>query len=399
MTRRHTLRHGDWESAALRLDEIICAHSGEDPFEESLKLLVAKLMHEVGGVAEDFFLPGTEPVGRINHLLGRAGEHWDGILEPMAATRLSGPELLRCASILNDLRLLEDDLVGLDAIFEHIVTKAAKGQKGQYFTPRHVVAEVVAMVRPRAGEFVADPACGSGGFLRHALLQSPHCSVWGFDQDARALRVARVMLAASGQSAATVMRVDSLRRPRRQVVTEPVLEDLVRRQAPEFQGFDVVLTNPPFAGDVGSEYADAYELARGHRVERDILFLERCVELLRPGGRLAIVLPHNKVGGERWAYLRAWLLEQVAVVAVLGLGRNTFQPHTSQKACVVIGRKRFQPTRQNRDETILFFINERDGKDQRGRLIYGPESETIDHDLAEATPLVRDRFDLLQGGL
>jgi Type I restriction-modification system methyltransferase subunit len=172
----------------------------------------------------------------------------------------------------------------------------------------------------------------------------------------------------------------------------------MRTQEPRFRGFDVVLTNPPFAGDVGCEYADAYELARGHRVERDVLFLERCVELLRPQGRLAIVLPHNKVGAERWAYLRAWLLERVAVVAVVGLGRNTFRPHTSQKACVVIGCKRPKPTRHFRDEEILFFISERDGKDHRGRLAFGPDGESIDHDLAQATPLVRRRFELLQGG-
>jgi type I restriction enzyme M protein len=395
MTKRHTLRHGDWESAAMRLDEIICAHSGEDPFEEALKLLVAKLVHEVDSVEEAFLLNSEAAITQVNRLLDGASRRWQGIVEPQTSTRLSGPELMRCASVLKDLRLLGDDLVGLDAIFEFMVTRAAKGQKGQYFTPRHVVAEVVAMVRPKLGERVADPACGSGGFLRHALLQAPHCSVWGFDQDGRALRVARVMLAASGQSTATVMRCDSLRRP--PFGAEPLLEDLVRQQAPEFQGFDVVLTNPPFAGDVGSEYAQAYEVARGHRVERDVLFLERCVEILRPGGRLAIVLPHNKVGGERWAYLRAWLLERVAVVAVLGLGRNTFQPHTSQKACVVMGCKRAQPTRQYGNEEILFFINERDGKDQRGRLVTRGEGEGIEHDLAEATPLVRGRFDLLQG--
>jgi type I restriction enzyme M protein len=255
------------------------------------------------------------------------------------------------------------------------------------------------MVRPTAGERVVDPACGSGGFLHHALLQAPQCSAWGFDQDARALRVARVMLGASGQASERVMRVDSLRRPERRLRSGPVLEDLMRAQEPRFRGFDVVLTNPPFAGDVGSEYADAYELARGHRVERDVLFLERCVQLLRPQGRLAIVLPQNKVGAEQWAYLRAWLLERVAVVAVLGLGRNTFLPHTSQKACVVIGCKRKKPTRHFRDEEILFFISERDGKDHRGRLAYAPDGETIDHDLAQATPLVRRRFELLQGGV
>ena len=399
MTRRHRLSHGDWESAALRLDEIICAHSGEDPFEEALQLLVAKLMHESGGAASPFISHDSDcgPASRVNRLLRAAEERWPGILDRGATTRLSAPELLRCASVLNGVRLLADDLVGLDAIFEFMVSKAAKGAKGQYFTPRHVIAEVVAMVRPGAGERVADPACGSGGFLRHALRQAPRCSVWGFDQDTRALRVARVMLAASGQSTAVVTRVDSLRRAQARHSSEPVLEDFVRRQDREFRGFDVVLTNPPFAGDVGSEYAEAYQLARGHRVERDVLFLERCVELLRPEGRLAIVLPHNKVGGERWAYLRAWLLERIAVVAVVGLGRNTFQPHTSQKACVVIGCKRSQARRPPCDEEILFFINERDGKDQRGRLVYRADGDGIDHDLAEATPLVRRRLQLAQG--
>ena len=402
MTRRHRFRHGDWESAALRLDEIICAHSGEDPFEEALKLLVAKLAHEMEAARTAFLARhrGDGAVGEVNRLLRVAGERWRGMLEPGANTRLSGPELVRCASVLNRVRLFADDLVGLDAIFEFMVSKASKGQKGQYFTPRHVIAEVVAMVRPTAGERVVDPACGSGGFLRHALLQAPQCSVWGFDQDPRALRVARVMLAASGQSTARLMRVDSLRRSERRLSARlaPVLEDLMRAQEPRFMGFDVVLTNPPFAGDVGCEYADGYELAAGHRVERDVLFLERCVELLKPQGRLAIVLPHNKVGAERWAYLRAWLLEQVAIVAVLGLGRNTFRPHTSQKACVVIGRKRSKPTRHFRNEEVLFFISERDGKDRRGRLAYALNGEAIDHDLAQATPLVRRRFEIMQGG-
>jgi type I restriction enzyme M protein len=401
MTRRHGFRHGDWESAALRLDEIICAHSGEDPFEEALKLLVAKLAHEIDA-AKTAFLARRRDAGaacEVNRLLRAAGERWRGIIEPGATTRLCGPELVRCASVLNRVHLLADDMVGLDAIFEFMVTRAAKGQKGQYFTPRHVIAEVVAMVRPTAGERVVDPACGSGGFLRHALLQAPRCSVWGFDQDPRALRVARVMLAASDQETARVMHVDSLRRPESGRWPSPaaVLEDLMRAQEPRFRGFDVVLTNPPFAGDVGSDYADAYELACGHRVERDVLFLERCVELLKPGGRLAIVLPHNKVGAEQWAYLRSWLLERVAVVAVLGLGRNTFRPHTSQKACVVIGSKRLKPTRHFRDEEILFFISERDGKDRRGRLAYTPDGAAIDHDLAQVTPLVRRRFQLLQG--
>lgn len=400
MAKRHEFRPGDWESIAMRLDEIISAHSGEDPFEEALKLLVARLAHEVVGINDQGFLAHShdaDAVRETNRLIGIAGERWRGILEPGAATRLSGPELVRCAAVLHSVRLLADDLVGLDAIFEFIVNKAAKGQKGQYFTPRHVIAEVVGMLRPRPDERVADPASGSGGFLRNALFYEPKCSVWGFDLDPRASRVARAMMAASGQSAARIMRCDSLRRPNHKLFPEPapVIEELMRAQDPKFRGFDIILTNPPFAGDVGTEYADSYELARGKRVERDVLFIERCVELLKPGGRLAMVLPYNKVGGEQWGYMRQWLMERMKIVGVIGLGRNTFQPHTSQKACVLIGIKRMKQVTQFRNDEILFFISERDGKDNRGRLLYSADGNGIEHDLLEATPLIRSRFDLI----
>ena len=150
MAKRHEFRPGDWESVATRLDEIISAHSGEDPFEEALKLLVARLAHEVDSGSTAFLtqIADDATVREVNRLLGLAGERWRGILEPGCATGLSGPELRRCATVLNSVRLLADDLVGLDAIFEFIVNKASKGQKGQYFTLRHVIAEVVAMLDP-----------------------------------------------------------------------------------------------------------------------------------------------------------------------------------------------------------------------------------------------------------
>ena len=104
-----------------------------------------------------------------------------------------------------------------------------------------------------------------------------------------------------------------------------------------------------------------------------MLFLERCVGLLRPGGRLGIVLPHSKLGGAGWAGLREWLLRRVRVVAVLGLGRNTFLPHTHQKAAVVFGVKREQPARPERED-IIFLISEKEGKDSRGQIIPRPRS-------------------------
>lgn len=388
MAKRHAHRAGDWSSVAVRLDEIISAHTGQDPFEEALTLLVARLAFERGGARGRFLDDARTATSRIDALVATAARRWPGILgpgEPARRTRLSGPELVRCAAVLDDVSLVADDLVGLDAIFEHIVTRVAKGAKGQFFTPRHVISAVVQMLAPARGEHVVDPACGSGGFLTHALAYCPSAHVHGFDLDPRAVRVARVMLHGRGVAAC----LDSL--GTRSGVATKRNTDEIRTHC--VTGYDVVLTNPPFAGDVGDAYRDRYELARDRRVERDVLFIERCIDLLRPGGRFAIVLPHNKVGGDPWAFVRAWLLERAQVVAVVGLGRNTFQPHTSQKACVVIGVKRARPVplAVARTEDILFFLSERDGKDHRGRLVRRADG-AVDHDLDEAIPLVRRAF-------
>ncbi len=362
MARRHLAHPGDWASLARRLDELISAHSGEDPLHEALKLMVAKLAHERGLGVGGGFSPGN-----VDALLDNAEQAWPGVLGPNARSLLPLPALVRCVELLAGVELWADNLEGLDALFEGIVNKASKGQKGQYFTPRYVVSTLIEMLDLRPGERVADPACGSGAFLRHALLVQSECEPSGFDQDARAVSVARVMLASSRYGPKCIARADSLDRVGAQVGAD----------------YDVIVTNPPFAGDVGGTFAGAYELAAGHRVERDVLFLERCIELLRPGGRLAIVLPTNKAGGAAWAHVRHWLLRQATVVAVLGLGRNTFLPHTSQKACVVIAVRRDLVLREPPPaEEIVFFESVRDGKDARGRLLGNC-------DLAEATGVVR----------
>lgn len=388
MAKRHAHRAGDWSSVAVRLDEIISAHSGQDPFEEALTLLVARFAYERGGRRGPFLEDARTAVARIDALVAAAARRWRGIVETARRTHLSGAALVRCAAVLDDVSLVADDLVGLDAIFEHITARVAKGAKGQFFTPRHVIAAIVRMLAPAPAEHIVDPACGSGGFLTHTLAHCPSAHVHGFDLDPRAIRVARVML--HGRGSATLR--DSLGTP--STVATPDDHGAIRRYRDS--AFDVVLTNPPFAGDVGDNYGAHYELARDRRVERDVLFIERCVGLLRPGGRFAIVLPHNKVGGDPWAFVRAWLLERAQVVAVIGLGRNTFQPHTSQKACVVIGVKRERPVSlaAARSENILFFLSERDGKDVRGRLMRRADG-AVDHDLDEAVPLVRRAFDKL----
>jgi len=131
---------------------------------------------------------------------------------------------------------------------------------------------------------------------------------------------------------------------------------------------------------------------KGRRIERDIIFLERCVNLLKPNGRIAIVIPHNKLGSGNWEYARKWLLRNLRIVGVLSLERNTFMPHTHQKASVLFGVKRIKPIRDiPKNDEIIFLVSEKSGKNSKGKIILKPESTVdstmwyrSDHDLDSA---------------
>ena len=109
------------------------------------------------------------------------------------------------------------------------------------------------------------------------------------------------------------------------------------------------------------------------------------VELLRPGGRMGIVLPHNIVGGEALGYVRRWLLKKGRLLGAIGLGRHTFLPHTHQKTSLLL----FQREAVTRsDYNIFFAVSERAGKDSRGKTVYtDPKNrvgwEAVDHDFSD----------------
>ena len=397
MAKRHHMVAGEWESVFGRLQELVLAGSGEDDLREILKLVVAKLLAEQRG--DGAFAASATPAGtadRVNRLIAAAAERWPGVLPGEPRSLLADEHLHVCVEALAGQALLDASIEALDNAFEFLVSRTAKGAKGQFFTPRHVADACVRIVKPRAGERVADPACGSAGFLLHAFRHVGAAGagdLWGFDFDQRAVDVGRALMLLGGDGRSHVVRANSLSRPG--------IEELAGAAAP----FDVIVTNPPFAGEVREpDLLAAYELAGGAgRTERDILFLERSVELLRPGGRLAIVLPHNKFAGAPHAAAREWLLRRMRVVCVLGLGRHTFQPHTGQKTSVLFAERRERVLDAPPAEDILFLVSERDGKDARGRIVPrdgvlpgAPLWERADHDL-EACVEAFDAFAAAQG--
>lgn len=423
MAQRHALQPGDLQSIFGRLEELVLANSGEDEFQEIFKLLVAKLYAEKYPSEEVRFgvQGGPEEIAaEINRLIGAAANKWKGIIVGEPRSRLAPEHLAICVEAIEPETLLDASLEVMDGAFEYLVARSAKGSKGQYFTPRHVIDCCVQIADPKANELVIDPASGSAGFLIHTLLhvgrnrnldpaEYASKNLWGFDFDQRAIQVAKALMLLAGDGNTNLYRANSLlAASKTQNVliandnAEPLLgiEDVVRtRLGRSFKGFDVVLTNPPFAGEIReASLLEAYDLYRpGRRIERDIIFLERCIRLLRPGGRIGIVLPHNKLGGSAWTYAREWLLRQMRVVAVLSLGRNTFLPHTHQKADVLFGVKRHRPEEPRSDEEILFMLSERAGKDSKGKVVERAGTAAADsawaradHDLDEVVDAFRD---------
>jgi type I restriction enzyme M protein len=171
--------------------------------------------------------------------------------------------------------------------------------------------------------------------------------------------------------------------------------------------FDVLLTNPPFAGDIkDNRILSQYDLAKTSKgrwetaVGRDILFIERNLQFLRPGGRAALVLPQGRFNNTGDEGVRRWLAERVRILAVVGLHVNTFKPHTGTKTSVLFLQtwnddKSLGPLNPRVDDYPVFMAtSERPGKDNSGDYVYriGPDNApvldahhhmVVEHDLAD----------------
>lgn len=419
MAKRHKLDPKSRESILLRLQELLMANSGEDAYEEAFKLLVGKLYDELTAKSlpkRRFAVKKTPALTKqsVNDLLGSVAERWPGTLDS-PVTGLSDDHLAVCVAEIAPLELLDQNIEIIDDLFEYLVSADAKGNKGQYFTPRHVIDFAVQLIEPRPGETIVDPSCGSGGFLVHALNYSRNhhqenvaknqADLWGFDFDPRAVRVARTLLRIAGIDTPNVYALNSLVKPRSQEIlfandcidipantAVPTIESVLNdKHGAAFDGFDILFANPPFAGEIREPHIlNAYECGVGREaVERDALFFERCIELVRPGGRFAIVLPHNKLAGSAWSSLRKWVLRRAKISIVAGLPRPTFMPHTHQKTALIVGERRLKSvSHPPKEEEIMFAVSDEIGKDNTGRLQiregaddFASMWERADHDL------------------
>jgi type I restriction enzyme M protein len=418
------------------MEDEVLANAGVDVFEELFKLIFTKLYDEwycgQGNrrtkEALKFRNTGQTEVElktKIQDLFDKAKHKWEGVFGEDAKISLTPSHLSVCVSSLENVKLFNSNLDVIDEAFEYLINQSSKGEKGQFFTPRYVIDMCVKMLNPREDEYMIDTAAGSSGFPVHTIFhvwqqilddegleashlfsledKPPRCKeyvedkVFAIDFDEKAVRVARTLNLIAGDGQTNVLHLNTLdfelwNEVTKQEEWDNIYHEGFRRLKKlrprgsqdyrEFQ-FDVLMANPPFAGDVKeSRMIARYDLAKKpdgkwqNKVGRDILFIERNLDFLKPGGRMAIVLPQGRFNNSSDKSIREFIAERCRILAVVGLHGNTFKPHTGTKTSVPFVQKwNDDPKagalcRRKEDYNIFFATMRKSGKDNSGDKIW-----------------------------
>ena len=367
---------------------------------------------------------------RINGIFDAVKEQYPDIFKQDDTLRLDSDSIAYVVGELEPFSILKTNLDAIGSAFEVFIGSHIKGEKGEFFTPRPVVRAAVEIILSReaqdknlASKRFLDPAMGTGGFIIIYLEQIRNLlskrdkkksrdneklfglaeeNVTGIDIEEEQVRLAKAFLTIMRNGRASLFRADSLLMP------SSWARDLSEKVP--FDSQDFILTNPPFGTKIpviDKELLRNYELAGkwnnaskastldsfsdlekksfkanqhwrpstlGEVREQvpDILFLERCIKLLRkpkgmqPGGTMGIVLPRQILSGNETQYVRQWLFNNAKIIAVIDLPAETFQPHTGTKTSLLF-LERGTPTQ---DYDIFMGVCRSIGHDRRGNAVF-----------------------------
>jgi len=265
---------------------------------------------------------------------------------------------------------------------------------------------------------IIDPACGTGGFLIESLryvwdkLEKRATKLgWsekrleeekqyvattyfrGIDKDSFVAKVTKAYMAIIGDGRGGVFCENSLESTKE---WSNKCQDKI-----DLGKFDVVFTNPPFGSKIPvKEEKTLKQFDLGHKwnsdkkenkwelqptlnnkgskggVEPQILFIERCLQLLKIGGKMAIVLPDGIYGNDKLGYIREFLKRNTKILAIIDVPSETFQPNTSTKTTILIAEKVKENVKID-DHYIFMAICETCGHDRRGNLTTDDDVATV----------------------
>lgn len=339
---------------------------------------------------------------------------------------LSDRGLAYVASELAKYSFLDATVDVKGTAYETIVSNTLKQAAGQFFTPRNIIKCMVEMMDPNQNTRVLDPACGSGGFLvmvldhvrkkitknlypdlddvrLEAKYNSPEVDdavreyaekmIFGFDFDPDLKKAARMNMVMSGDGHSNIYNINSLDYPHGSKPDVPLIAEAVNYSIAHSadknfmfgtsddnaQGkFDMVFTNPPFGTkvEVDQEIAERYEL---NSKAPEVLFIEACYNFLKPGGKMAIVLPDGILGNPNTESVRLWILKHFKLMASVDLPVETFLPQVGVQASLLFLQKKTDAEMlvpiEDEDYDVFMAIAEQVGKDRRGVPVYEKDDD------------------------
>lgn len=343
--------------------------------------------------------PDFEIVDRIKKRFNETKKNYTDILGADENITLDDKSIVYIVGELQNYCFMDVERDVVSDAFEVFIQGALKGAQGQFFTPKNVVKTAVEIIDPNINDRIIDPACGSGGFLIESLkyihekiekqgkefgwsdedinrekIEKSNKNLKGIEKDDFLTKIAKAYMILVGDGKGGIFCEDSLQKPENWKTKT--------QNDVKFGTFDVVLTNPPFGSKIavkGKDKLEQYEL--GHKWKKDkktgiwekkklktkvppqILFVERCLNLLRDGGRMGIVLPDGILSNPSDGYVVQYLLEHTEILGVMDLPANTFRPYTNTKTHVLFVKKLKNPR-----DSYEFFMSyvKTCGHDKRG---------------------------------
>ncbi|GAA5212028.1 N-6 DNA methylase [Streptomyces thinghirensis] len=343
---------------------------------------------------------------RVRDLFQHVVKRYSDVFDENDSISLDDASLAYVIGELQLYSLMDSDRDAVADAFETFIGPSLKGAQGQFFTPRNVVQLVAELVKPTDKDRVIDPACGSGGFLVEALRQLwdqvesngkrlgwPQSeidadkqqvaikNIRGVDKDSFLSKVAKAYMAVLGDGRGGVFCENSLADPSEWHST-------AANEVRDGQ-FDAVLTNPPFGKKLkvsDSGTLRQYDLA--HKWTRDkitdsfsrsdklgdgqapqILFIEKCLNLLRPGGRMGIVIPESMLCNPSHKFIVSYILSRARIRAVVTMPEELFQPYTHAKTAIVLIEKNPTKGAPQGDYPVFMGLAKWCGHDSRGHEI------------------------------
>ena len=432
-----------------------------DAFWELLKLIFCKIEDERSSEV-GFYTTSRERQGLNGHLKAKARveklfadvrRKYAAIFKPNEVIELEPRVLAYIVSQLQMWSLLDSDVDVKGKAYEEIVGSNLRGDRGEFFTPRNICRMAVEMLDPGPDDIVLDPACGTGGFLTIAMnhviqkLREGEVLKWrdpesptevellelhrkireyanqrivGIDINPNLVKASKMNMVMNNDGSGGLYQGNSL--------AAPVTWSVPLRDRELVGTVDILFTNPPFGSKIPvddpsilekyelghvwdyDDDKDRYYIREPRQLQKsqppEILFVERCVQMLRHGtGRMAIVLPDGILGAPGLGYVREWILEQTRVLASIDLHPDTFQPgNSTQTSVLVLERKRPNEIeleraagrKQNYD--VFMALANHVGHDKRGNKTFVRDAEgneiietTIERvrDVHDGTPFYR----------